>query len=179
MQETQVWSLSREDTLKKDVATHSSILAWKVLWTEEPLSGAHRVAKSWPQLKRLSMQIRLYRIFRISMPMSKMTRSKVSIVYLSHCFLIEWIKACKLQLKFFAALYLSHASCAVLPPSLSWDHVEPLPMTCSGGMHGRLCEEAASSLLRVSASCMEKGVEWWWMARELKKLVCSERPQTQ
>ena len=31
-----VCSLSREDPLEKDMATHSSILAWRTLWTEEP-----------------------------------------------------------------------------------------------------------------------------------------------
>ena len=36
MQETQVQSLSQEDLLEKKVATHSSILAWEVPWTEEP-----------------------------------------------------------------------------------------------------------------------------------------------
>ena len=36
VQETQVWSLGREDPLEKEMATHSSILAWKILWTEEP-----------------------------------------------------------------------------------------------------------------------------------------------
>ena len=40
MQETWVWSLEeiviREDTLEKEVATHSSILAWEIPWTEEP-----------------------------------------------------------------------------------------------------------------------------------------------
>ena len=30
-----VLSLSREDTLEKEMATHSSILVWKILWTEE------------------------------------------------------------------------------------------------------------------------------------------------
>ena len=35
-QETQVWSLSREDSLEKEMATHSSILAWKISQTEEP-----------------------------------------------------------------------------------------------------------------------------------------------
>ena len=50
---------------------------------------AHRVAKSWTRLKQLSMQIRFYRIFLILIPMSKMTRSKVSIICLSYCFLIE------------------------------------------------------------------------------------------
>ena len=35
-QETRVWSLGWEDTLEKDMATHSSILAWRIPWTEEP-----------------------------------------------------------------------------------------------------------------------------------------------
>ena len=36
MQETQVQSLGREDLPEKEMATHSSILAWKIPWTEEP-----------------------------------------------------------------------------------------------------------------------------------------------
>ena len=36
MQETQVQSLGQEDTLEEEVALHSSILAWKILWTKEP-----------------------------------------------------------------------------------------------------------------------------------------------
>ena len=36
MWETQVQSLGREDLLEKEMATHSSILAWKIPWTEEP-----------------------------------------------------------------------------------------------------------------------------------------------
>ena len=32
----QVQSLGQEDPLEKDMATHSSLLAWRVLWTEEP-----------------------------------------------------------------------------------------------------------------------------------------------
>ena len=36
MQETQVQSLGREDPLEKRIATHSSILAWGIPWTEEP-----------------------------------------------------------------------------------------------------------------------------------------------
>ena len=34
-QETQIRSLGQEDTLKKEMATHSSILAWEIPWTEE------------------------------------------------------------------------------------------------------------------------------------------------
>ena len=36
MQESQVRSLGQEDHLEEDMAIHSSILAWKVPWTEEP-----------------------------------------------------------------------------------------------------------------------------------------------
>ena len=36
MQETQIFSLGQEDPLEKGMATHSSILAWRILWTEEP-----------------------------------------------------------------------------------------------------------------------------------------------
>ena len=36
MQETQVRSLAWEDPLEKGMVTHSSILAWRTLWTEEP-----------------------------------------------------------------------------------------------------------------------------------------------
>ena len=36
MQEIPVQFLGREDPLEKEMATHSSILAWKILWTEEP-----------------------------------------------------------------------------------------------------------------------------------------------
>ena len=35
MQETYVWSLGQEDPLEKEMATHSSILAWEIPWTEE------------------------------------------------------------------------------------------------------------------------------------------------
>ena len=38
MRETRVWSLGREDPLEKEMVTHSSTLAWKIPWTEEPVS---------------------------------------------------------------------------------------------------------------------------------------------
>ena len=36
MQETQVRSMDQEDPIEEGMATHSSILAWRILWTEEP-----------------------------------------------------------------------------------------------------------------------------------------------
>ena len=51
MQETQVWSLGWEDPLEKEMATHSSTLAWKIPWTEEPgrlqSMGSQRVGHDW------------------------------------------------------------------------------------------------------------------------------------
>ena len=45
MQETHVRSLVQEDPLEKEMATHSSIPAWKIPWTEEPGGLVHGVAR--------------------------------------------------------------------------------------------------------------------------------------
>ena len=46
--EMQIPSLSQEDSLEEEMATHSSILAWKIPWTEEPgglqAMGSHRAS---------------------------------------------------------------------------------------------------------------------------------------
>ena len=50
-QETQVQSLGQEDSLEKGMAVHSSILAWRIPWTEEPGGAAvYGAAKSLTQL---------------------------------------------------------------------------------------------------------------------------------
>ena len=49
--ETRVWSLGREDSLEKEIAIHSSTIAWKIPWTEEPgrlqSMGSLRVGHDW------------------------------------------------------------------------------------------------------------------------------------
>ena len=51
VQETWVQFLCREDPLEKGMATHSSILALRIPWTEEPDQAiVHGVAKSWTRL---------------------------------------------------------------------------------------------------------------------------------
>ena len=45
MQETQVRPLGQEDSLEKEMATHSSILAWKIPWTEQPGRLQSRVSQ--------------------------------------------------------------------------------------------------------------------------------------
>ena len=51
MWETWVWSLGGEDPLEEGMATHSSILAWRIPWTEEPgglqSMGSQRVGHDW------------------------------------------------------------------------------------------------------------------------------------
>ena len=49
VQDTWVLSLSWEDPLEKEMATHSSILAWKIPWREEP-GRLHRLTKNWTRL---------------------------------------------------------------------------------------------------------------------------------
>ena len=55
MRENQVLSLGREDPLEKEMATHSSILAWKIPWTEEPGGLQFMVLQSQTRLNQLSM----------------------------------------------------------------------------------------------------------------------------
>ena len=67
MQETwemQVWALGQEDSLEEGMATHSSILAWRIPWTEEPgrqqSIGLQRVRQDWSDLA--DMHIHQYKI---------------------------------------------------------------------------------------------------------------------
>ena len=51
VQETQVWSLGQEDPWEREMATHSSIPAWEIPWTEEPgglqSMGLQRIGHNW------------------------------------------------------------------------------------------------------------------------------------
>ena len=50
MQETWIQPLGQEDPLEKEMATHSSVLAWRIPWTEEPDGLQYGVTKSQTQL---------------------------------------------------------------------------------------------------------------------------------
>ena len=54
MQEMQVQSLGQEDPLEKETATHSSILAWEIPWTEEPGTTVHGVTNESDTTQRLN-----------------------------------------------------------------------------------------------------------------------------
>ena len=63
MQETQVQSLGQENSLEKETATHSSILAWEIPWTEEPggLYIVHAMAEESDTTLRLNNNKAIYR----------------------------------------------------------------------------------------------------------------------
>ena len=69
VQKTQVWSLGQEDPLEKGMATHSSILAWRIPWTEEPGGlqslGSQRVGHDWSDWART--QVALFERTRLPM----------------------------------------------------------------------------------------------------------------
>ena len=55
----------REDPLEEGMATHSSILAWRILWTEEPGRLQSIESQNWTWLKQLSTHMYLYSIFHL------------------------------------------------------------------------------------------------------------------
>ena len=57
-QETQVQSLGQEDPLVEEMATHSSVLAGEIPWTEEPGLQSMRAPESLARLKRFSTHAR-------------------------------------------------------------------------------------------------------------------------
>ena len=62
MQETQVWFLGREDRLEKEMATHSSILAWRVPWKEPgrvQSMEVQRVRQKWLKQQQILCMISL------------------------------------------------------------------------------------------------------------------------
>ena len=72
-QETRVQSLSREDPLEKEMATHSSILAWETPWTEEP-GGLHSMGlwlNNKPNFKTLVNLVLVMTCFSIIWPFMK------------------------------------------------------------------------------------------------------------
>ena len=98
MQETWVWSLGWEDHLEKEMATHSSILVWRIPWTEEP--GRLRSMKS-----QRVMTEWLWLSFHFALE-DFITRSRFIVSFLPLlnvgclsqrlCLLWEWIKLGKL-----------------------------------------------------------------------------------
>ena len=117
MRETRVRSLGREDPLEKEMASHSSTLAWKIPWTEEP----GRVATSRTRLSDFTFFLKngktLVGIGRLNREKSwarKLQRT-CKILTFSSCHLL----AC--------AWTHTHTHTRTLPPSTGWQSSLPLP----------------------------------------------------
>ena len=76
------WSLGQEDPLEEGMATHSSILAWKIPWTEEPGGlqsiGSQRVGHDWSKLASM------VRSDRMPIPNLDLKRSCIFLLVLLH-----------------------------------------------------------------------------------------------
>ena len=82
VQETQVRSLGWEDPLEKEMATHSSILAWKISWTEEPgglqSMGSQRVGHDWATNTQTYSTLQMRSLWSIHYIMVKISMRTIS-----------------------------------------------------------------------------------------------------
>ena len=65
MRETRVWFLGREDPLEKEMAIHSSTLAWKIPWTEEPDRLQSMGCKESDTTERLHFHLAMLALFQV------------------------------------------------------------------------------------------------------------------
>ena len=124
MQETGVWSLGWEDPLEKGMATHSSILAWRIPWTEQPgrlSSWTHKelVMTQWLTLLHSSLVSASGQEprFPCSQCRTLSTKSPKSTEF---PFILLFL-ALPLPLPFYCTVWGSELSASVkLPPRISW-----------------------------------------------------------
>ena len=119
-QEKQVQPLGQENPLEKKMATHSSILVWKIPWTEEPgglqSMGSQRVRHTWVCIHTQSIYIdSLYEnispvLSHFLIQMRKLKTSKI----LKHLALSLWILPSKSLLCYVLSLF-SHVQLCVTP----------------------------------------------------------------
>ena len=76
-QEMQVWPLGWEDPLKEEIAAHSSVLAWKIPWTEE--SGGYSTKTEESLTWRSSAQVQLSRVWHSVSPWTAARQASLSI----------------------------------------------------------------------------------------------------
>ena len=100
-QETRVQSLGREDPLEKEMATHSSILAWTIPWTEEagglPSMGSWRVRHNWPCRYKWNHTLYTFEIgfcsgSRITLRLNQfVSHISISLLFISKKYRIVWV----------------------------------------------------------------------------------------
>ena len=133
MQETWVWSLDQEDSLKKGMASYFSILGWRILQTEEPdrlqSMGSQKVGHHWATnastLSSYWVVNILYKLFITFLPDMWVAKTflhflmeEIWLFTLKHMWLL--FSSCTVYLFFFCCHWVSE-SCKVVSDSL-WTH---------------------------------------------------------
>ena len=84
LQETRVRSLGQEDPLEKEIATHSSTLAWRIPWREEPgrlqSTGSQRVGHDWAtELNWISKLNYIYQVSLVAQTVKRLSTKQVDL----------------------------------------------------------------------------------------------------
>ena len=95
MQETWVRSLGQEDPVEKEMAIHSSTIAWKIPWTEEPgrlqSMGSQRVRHHWATSLHLTRRTFVGKV--ISLLLTMLSRLVITFLPRSKRLLISWLQS--------------------------------------------------------------------------------------
>ena len=175
MQETQVQSLGQEDALEKGVATHSSILAWRIPWTDEPRQAVVHGVAEWDMTKLLTLHFYFY-INNTkcsqkgqSWPCDSVIRWTLSSYVIHHA--IVWRRSAPAASTAFSAPTglgdpspctegsraasqekerKTHHQCVCLTPVTHWSHTRrltPVSMSvCQAPFHRQACDTRKSEL---------------------------------
>ena len=105
MLETWVRSLGREDLLEKEMATHSSILAWRMPWTEEPgelqSTGSQRVGHDWATSLHFTSVLIMFPDVQAGFRKGRGTKDQIANIHWiikkarvprKHIFLLYWLR---------------------------------------------------------------------------------------
>ena len=137
--ESCVWSLGWEDPLEKEVATHSSILAWRIPWTEKPgglqSMGSQRAGHDWVTD---TFKVWLYHAFNWKGDIRKKTKTKTQdiVSYKKHSLDLDWLDWMQIVLVIYIKLAVQLDS--YLEASVGqWQHIYSVAtaIPCHGIYH--------------------------------------------
>jgi len=131
MRETWVRSLGREDPLEEGMATHSSVLAWRIPWTEEPgglqSMGLQRIRHDWVTKQQYVLRMLMRPIFQLIFPWMDLFRKKIRSISVLFIYLFILLYSIVLVLPYINSI--RHGCTCVLypePPSHLPPHTIPL-----------------------------------------------------
>ena len=154
-QEMQLWSLGWEDPLEKEIATHSSVLAWEIPWTRSLQATVHRVTKSqtWPSSHASRYPIGGIITYRKLLQLT--LKHSISSVYLPSRYILKTKRVKRNQFSFSILLANQNASIAIFTETQLTYNTMSLPsVQHSDPILHRLCRlHVTQYWLCVSPSC--------------------------